>query len=52
MRLKEQSQGWIVSHLVDTSWVSTVDLALGTGDSEMHKRHRLPWWLHFHFREG
>lgn len=40
-RLREQSQGWIVSHSVDTSWVSAVGCALGAGDSEVHRRHCL-----------
>lgn len=41
MRLREQSQGWIISHSVDTSWVSAAGCALGAGDSEVHRRHCL-----------
>lgn len=41
MHLREQSQGWSVSHSVDTSWVSAAGCALGAGDSEVHRRHCL-----------
>lgn len=41
MRLREQSQGWIVPHSVHTSWVSAAGCAIGTGDSEVHRRHCL-----------